>query len=220
MRTGVRNTPLTRDEARALFMPEETFSQDVVGLVMREDTRCRERDLMQDDGPSLHLGIIPEERYERDREPFDRGKGMLKGAPLFHGGRSVFNGCQDGHEALEVTFDRGRSITRLFIGNDWSIYLQVARRFRDDHGRVTTHEFGEALPKYMRALSERLEREGLDGPSCLSLGVANLRGGGKVGWVFPHADALSVRPTLVDRIDDPDLLGWFHRVLRDGSRYG
>lgn len=132
----------------------------------------------------------------------------------------MFNGCQDGHEALEVTFDRGRSITRLFIGNDWSIYLQVAHPFHDDHGRVTIHEFGEAMPKYMRALADLVDREGLNGPFCLSLGVANLHRGGKVGWVFPHADALSVRPTLVERIDDPGLLGRFQRAIRDGSRYG
>ncbi|MCJ2007058.1 helix-turn-helix domain-containing protein [Methylobacterium sp. J-092] len=219
-RTGARNTPLTRDEVRALFVPEERFVGDALALAGREDARCIERGLLQDDGPTFHLAVVPEERYQPGRRPFDRGTGSLRVAPLFHhGGAEVLRPCQDGYEALQVTFMEGRSITRGFVDSDWSLYVQVAHPFSDDHGRVTLHEFGKALPGYMAALADMF-REDLDGPFCVAMAVRNLRRNPKVGWVFPTTDGIAVPPVLVDRIDDADYTEGFAAAVVRGSRYG
>ena len=221
-RTGARNTPLTRDEVRASFVPEERFARDALAHVEREDARCRERKLMQEDGPTFHLAAIPEERYEAGRRPFDRGTGSLRVAPLFHhGGADVLKPCQDGYEALQVTFVEGRSITRVFVGTDWSLYGQVAHPFHADHERVTVRDFGEALPGYMTALAEMF-RGDLDGPFCVAMSVRNLRLNPKVAWVFPSTDSIAVPPEMVERIDDPGLAGGVAAAgvggWRDGGR--
>ena len=80
---------------------------------------------MQEDGPTFHLAVIPEERYQKGRPAFHRGTGSLRTAPLFHGSSNVLQACQDGYEALELTFHEGRSITRVFVASDWSLNVQV-----------------------------------------------------------------------------------------------
>lgn len=218
-RTGARNTPLTRDEVRALFTPEERFARDAVALWEREDARCVERKLMQEDGPTFHLSVIPEERYEAGRPAFHRGTGALRGAPLFHGRGTVLQACQDGYEALELTFRENRSITRVFVDSDWSLYVQVVHPFHADHERVTVRDFGKALPGYMAALADMF-RDDLHGPFCVAMAVRNLHRNPKVGSVFTNIDSIVARPEMVDRIDDPGLSERFADALVRGSRYG
>lgn len=218
-RTGAMNTPLNRDEVRASFVPEEQFARDALALIEREDARCIERKLMQEDGPTFHLAVIPEERYETGRPVFHRGTGALKMAPLFHDSTNVLQACQDGYEALELTFHDNRSVTRVFVASDWSLYVQVVYPFRNDHGRVTLLDFGKALPGYMAALTE-IFRGDLDGPFCVGMSVQNLRRNPKVGWVFPNTDSIATPPEMVDRIDDPDMVKRFTDAIVRGSRYG
>ena len=218
-RTGARNTPLSRDEVRALFVPEEQFARDALALAEREDARCIERKLMQEDGPTFHLSVIPEERYEMGRPAFHRGTGMLRTAPLFHTKRGIaLQTCQDGYEALELTFRDGRSITRVFVDTDWSLYVQIVHPFRVDHERVTVRDFGEALPGYMSALADMFGGD-LVGPYCVAMAVRNLQRN-KVGWAFPNTDNIAFRPEMVDRIDDPGLIERFAEGVIQGSRYG
>lgn len=218
-RTGARNTPLTRDEVRALFTPEEQFARDALALCEREDARCIERKLMQEDGPTFHLSVIPEERYQAGRPAFHRGNGMLRGAPLFHGSSTVLQACQDGYEALQITLRENRSITRVFVASDWSLYVQVVHPFHADHERVTVRDFGKALPGYMAALADMFRKD-LDGPFCVAMAVRHLRRNPKVGWVFPNTDSIVVPPEMVDRIDDPGLVERFADAVVRGSRYG
>ena len=218
-RTGARNTPLTRDEVRALFVPEERFIDDGLALIEREDARCVERKLMQEDGPTFHLAVIPEERYQKGRPAFHRGTGRLRTAPLFHGSSTVLQACQDGYEALELTMRDNRSITRVFVASDWSLYVQVVHPFRDDHGRVTLHDFGQALPGYMADLADMF-REDLHGPFCVGMSVRNLRRNPRVGFAFPNTDDITTQPEMADRIDDPDMVKRFATAIVRGSRYG
>lgn len=144
---------------------------------------------------------------------------MLKSGPVFHGGYEVFRGCQDGYEALEIDFE-GRSVSRLHIADDWSIYVQVVHPFSEDHGRVTIHEFERALPVYMGKLAGLLADEGLRGPFCVALAARHLKRAPKVAWAFPSTEAILPAPTMVSRIDDPDLLARFSARIHRGSRYG
>ena len=218
-RTGARNTPLTRDEVRASFVPEDQFARDAIALGEREDARCIERKLMQEDGPTFHLTAIPEERYQAGRPAFHRGTGVLRGAPLFHGSSTVLQACQDGYEALEITARENRSITRVFVASNWSLYVQVAHPFWADHERVTVRDFGKALPGYMASLADMF-RDDLDGPYCVALAVRNLRRSPKVGWVFPNTDSIAAPPEMVDSIDAPGLVERFADAVVRGSRYG
>lgn len=219
MRTGPKNVILNTPEVRALFTDEDQFIRDAVAFMEREDARCRSRRLMQENGPTFHLAVIPAERYERGREPFDRGHGMLKAGPLYHRGYDAFRGCQDGFEALEPTFDEGRSITRLFIADDWSVYAQVSHPFRTEHGRLTIHEFGQELPAYMAKVADLMREEGLKGPFCVAMALRGLQREG-VRWGFPNAEEIAPEPVLVDRLDDPDALRRFHKRVIRSSRYG
>lgn len=219
MRTGPKNVVLRREEVRALFTPEEDFARDTLAFMEQEDKRCLDRGLMQENGPTLHLAIIPEERYEQGRASFERGHGMLKSGPVFHGGYEVFCGCQDGYEALEIDFE-GRSISRIHIADDWSIYVQVVHPFHDDHGRVTINEFERALPIYMGKLARLLANEGLRGPFCVALAARHLKRNPNVAWAFPSTEAILPTPTMISRIDDPDLLARFSGRIYRGSRYG
>lgn len=218
-RTGAKNNPLTRDEVRALFVPEEQFIDDALALIEREDARCVERNLMQEDGPTFHLAVIPEERYQKGYPAFHRGTGALKMAPLFHDSMNVLQACQDGYEALETTLHEGRSITRVFVASNWSLYVQVVHPFHADHERVTLLDFGKALPGYMSRLADMF-REDLHGPFCVGMSVRNLRRNPKVGFAFPNTDDITTQPEMVDCIDDPDMMKRFANAIIRGSRYG
>lgn len=220
-RTGAKNVVLRPEEVRALFKNEDNFAQDALAFMAQEDARCVERRLMQEKGPTFHFAAIPEERYDRGRAPFERGQGFLKSGPVFHYGHEVFRGCQNGYEALETTFDGGRSITRLHIADDWSVYVQIEHPFRDDgHGRVTISEFQRALPVYMGRVAKLLDGEGLRGPFCVAMAVRNLRRNPEVGWAFPSTEAILPEPIMVGRVDDPEMLARFGRRILRASRYG
>jgi hypothetical protein len=220
MRTGPKSVVLGRDEIRALFTGEEEFARDALTFIEREDARCRERRLMQENEPTFHLAVIPAERYEPRREPFNRGHGVLKSAPLYHGGYDAFHGCQAGYEALETTLDEGRSISRLFIANDWSFYAQVVHLFNTDHGRVKVYDFEHELCAYMAKIAQLADDEGLHGPFCIAMAIRGLQTDDKVGWAFPNTREIPPEPILVDRVDDPEVLRRFHLKILRGSRYG
>ena len=138
---------------------------------------------------------------------------------MFHGSSTVLQACQDGHEALEITMRENRSITRVFVASDWSLYVQVAHPFHVDHERVTLRDFGKALPGYMAALADMF-RDDLDGPYCVAMAVRNLRRNPKVGWVFPNTDTVAAPPEMADRIDAPGLVKRFADAVVRALRYG
>ncbi|MBK1622648.1 AlbA family DNA-binding domain-containing protein [Afifella marina] len=215
IRTGQKNTPLSRDQVRALFKSHEDFAEDLGRLLERETATVETRDFMQNKGAMLHLGILPREFYELDRPSFDTGGMRPKCFPSFHyGSHMLFKACENGVEAKDATFDENRSLTRLFVGDDWFIHCAVAHpvRYDEGEGRPRIFEFKEDLTRYMRRLSEMLDEEGIFGCFCVALSIRHI---GRSGWSWklPGVDKVTTRPALVERVDDPSMLDAFFGKL-------
>ncbi|MBI1196226.1 MAG: hypothetical protein GC203_00005 [Phenylobacterium sp.] len=206
----------------SLFVGLEAYEHDVARRLAEEEARLAARNLMQAGGPSLHVGIVPREFYERGRAMFSPCGNRPKSISLFHDRRgAVFRGCDGGYEATEIDFHE-KVISRTFVGHDWFVHAHVAHAFTADaSGRVRLHEFKSDLTTFLADLDEFLTEEGLRGPFCVALAVRNLRRSEKVAWVFPAAEAVELpRGALVERVAAPTLIDTFHGQLLGASRYG
>ncbi|WP_176960459.1 helix-turn-helix domain-containing protein [Ensifer sp. YR511] len=224
LRTGAQNTPIPRDQLHALFTPIEKLEADTAKLMERENTAIETRDIMQKNGATLHIAIVPQEHYERERAPFDPGRGVLKRMRYYHaedGG--IYKGCEDGVEVLEKTFQEGRSISRFFIGDDWLTHSYVSHPFavRKGEGRLTLHEFRPAFARYMGDIQRVFDDAGIRGPFGVLFAVKNLQRNPDLKWAFPNASAASIgRPIRVARVDDPVLLDRFYEKVSSVTVYG
>lgn len=224
LRTGAQNTPIPRDQLHALFTPIEKLEADTVQLMERENAAVEARDIMQNNGATLHIAIVPQEHYERERAPFDPGRGVLKVMRHYHGeSQGVFKGCENGVEARDATFQEWRSISRFFIGDDWLVHSYVSHPFsvRDGEGRLTVHEFHEEFARHLRDIQFILDDSGIRGPYGVLLAVKNLRRNPKLERAFPNAHAASLgRPMRVERVDEQGLIDRFYDKVRSVSVYG
>ncbi|MGV1793554.1 AlbA family DNA-binding domain-containing protein [Rhizobium sp. A37_96] len=224
LRTGAQNTPIPRDQLHALFTPIEKLEADTMQLMERENAAVEARDIMQNNGATLHIAVVPQEYYERERSPFDPGRSVLKVMRHYHGeSHGVFKGCENGVEVRDATFQEGRSVSRFFIGDDWLVHSYVSHPFsvRDGEGRLTIHEFREELARHLRDIQLILDDSGIRGPYGVLLTVRNLRRNPKLEWAFPNTNAASIgRPIRVERVDEQGLIERFNDKVRSVSVYG
>ena len=224
LRTGAQNTPIPRDRLHALFTPVEKLEADTMQLMERENAAVEARDIMQTNGATLHIAIVPQEHYERERSPFDPGQGALKVMRHYFGeGYDVFKGCENGVEVRDATFLEGRSISRFFIGDDWLIHSYVSHPFivREGEGRLTLHEFRDEFSRHLRDIQLILDDSDIRGPFGVLFEVKNLRRNPKLEWAFPNANATRLgRPMRVERVDDQGLVDHFYDKVRGVSVYG
>lgn len=224
MRTGAQNTPIPRDQLHALFTPIEKLEGDTIQLMERENAAVETRDIMQNNGATLHIAIVPQEHYERERAPFDPGRSVLKVMRHYHGGNhGAFKGCENGVEVRDATFREGRSISRFFISDDWLVHSYVAHPFsvRDGEGRLTIPEFREEFARHLRDIQLILDDSGIRGPFGVQFAVKNLRRNAKLEWAFPNASVASLgRPVRVERVNDQSLVDRFYDKIRSVSIYG
>ncbi|AVH45533.1 helix-turn-helix domain-containing protein [Agrobacterium tumefaciens] len=224
LRTGAQNTPIPRDQLHALFTPIEKLEADTILLMERENAAVEARDIMQNNGATLHIAVVPQEHYERERAPFDPGRGVLKAMRHYHSeGHGVFKGCENGVEVRDATFQEGRSVSRFFIGDDWLVHSYVSHPFsvREGEGRLTLHEFREEFARHLRDIQLILDDSGIRGPFGVLLAVGNLRRNPKLQWAFPNANAANIgRPLRVERLDEQGLIDRFNDKVRSVSVYG
>ncbi|PBC19307.1 ATP-binding protein [Mesorhizobium sp. WSM4307] len=224
LRTGAQNTPIPRDQLHALFTPLEKLEADTVQLMERENAAVEARDIMQNNGATLHIAIVPQEHYERGRTSFDPGRTVLKVMRHYHGeSRGVFKGCDNGVEVRDATFQEGRSISRFFIDDDWLVHSYVAHPFsvRDGEGRLTINEFHAEFARHLRDIQLILDDSGIRGPFGVLFAVKNLRRNSKLEWAFPNARFASLgRPMRVERVDEQRLIDRFYDKVRGVSVYG
>ncbi|RWB94988.1 MAG: ATP-binding protein [Mesorhizobium sp.] len=224
LRTGAQNTPIPRDQVHSLFTSIEQFEADTAKLMERENAAVEARDIMQNNGATLHVAIVPQEHYERGRAPFDPGRGVLKSIRHYHNhsGSGVFKGCEDGVEVRDVTFDENRATSRFFIGDDWLIHSYVAHPITADaSGRITIHEFHRALGRHLRDIQLLLDDSEIRGSFGVLLAMKNLKRNPKLAWGFPNTNSATMsRPARVERVDDPDLVERFLEKVRGVSVYG
>jgi hypothetical protein len=119
LRTGPKNTPLTRAEVAAMFVTFHTYERDLARRLSEEAARLAAAGTMVSEGPSLEIGILPREFYERGRPLFAPGGSRPTPAYLFHNRQAhLFRGCDGGHDTTEIDF-HNRGISRLFVGADF-----------------------------------------------------------------------------------------------------
>lgn len=217
LRTGPKNTKLLRDEVKALFTPEELFHSDALKLIEREDKQTTNRELMQGLGETLHIAIVPEEAYRSDIKPYHRGSASLYTVPHFHEGGDLLEGCQGGHETLEVTWKLNH-INRLFLDDNWSFYSQTEHFIEAQNGGVNFHDFPKKLGAYFRGLEKFYQRNGIVGPFCVLMEIRNLQRNKKVGWAFPKVDSITFKPEIVDSLTDDRLPNFALAMLESKSR--
>ncbi|MFH1344637.1 MAG: ATP-binding protein [Pseudomonadota bacterium] len=224
LRTGAQNTPIPRDQLHTLFTPIERIEADTLKLLERENAAVDARDIMQKNGATLHIAIVPLEHYQRDRAPFDPGRSVLRTIPHYHGnGSGIFKGCENGVEVRDSTFNEGRAIFRFFIGDDWLIHSYVSHPFvvKEGEDRLTLQEFRGELSKHLGDIQLILDNSGICGPFGILMAVKNLRNNPKLEWAFPNANSASMpRAVRKERIDDTDMVERFFDKVRGVSVYG
>jgi hypothetical protein len=221
-RTGAQNTPVSRDQFRALFTTLEQMEADTIALLERENAVIEARDIMQKNGATLHIAIVPLEHYERERAPFDPGTRLLRTMRHYHGGSDIFKGCGNGFEVRDSSAVEGRATSRFFICDDWQIHSYVAHPIAvNGFNQIDWHTFQNALPDHLQEIQNILDDSGIKGPFCLLLAVNNLQRDTRIAWAFPNADtATMVRPMRVERVDDRILIKQFLDKVSGVSNVG
>ncbi len=225
MRTGVKNTPVPRDAVRAMFTPIETMEADVVKLMEREDRAVETRHTLQTGCPTLHVAVVPGAHYDRSSAPFETTRGAVLNIPALsrHLPQRHLQGMPRRSRGEGRNFGEGRSTSRLFIGDDWLIHSIVAHPFRvtEGEGRLTLHEFAEALTRHMRDVAVVLDDAEVKGPFCILMAVRGLRASDSIEMAFPNAGSIAMpRGIFVERIDDPLVSQRFNALVRRASVYG
>jgi hypothetical protein len=221
LRTGAKNTLLLVHELQSMFVASERYEVDVARLLSEAQATLARRGTMKTDSVTLDIAILPRAHYERGRPVFHRGHGRLKSAPLFHFRNTYFEGCERGHEAIEIDM-RENGVSRTFIGQDWFVHGHVVHPIsRDPSGRPTLPEFREKLGLYLDDLAVLLQDEGVGGPFGMQFVLGGLAADERLGWYFPNTAAVTLpRPAIVERPNDPGLVDTFYQMVLSGSRFG
>jgi hypothetical protein len=205
-----------------LFTTIEKFEADTLKLMERENAAVEARDIIQKDGATLHIAIVPQEHYECGRAPFDPGRVVLKSMRPYHNRRAGdFEGCEDGVEVRDITLDKVRSTSRFFIGDDWLIHSYVAHPITADaSGRITIDEFREALGHHLSDIQAILDDCRIRGLFGILLAMRNLKRNPRVAWGFPNANSAALpRPLRIERVDHSALVERFCEKVRGVSIY-
>lgn len=127
----------------------------------------------------------------------------------------VFKGCDGGVEVRDASFREGRATSRFFIGDDWGIHSYVVHPFTiDAGGRLTLHEFREALTHHMNAVAVILGDASVYGPFCVLMAARNLRRSEKLKWAFPTATTAALpRGVMIEEIDDSAVVECFYDLV-------
>jgi len=131
VRTGAKNTPVSREAIRSMFVSLDEIERDAVRLAAEEERRTRERNILSKRGATLELAALPRDHYDRATPLFDRRFPTIRSAPAYHnpGHGGIFESCDDGFEAIQATFEPDAASARLFMSHTWFLYSQVAFPF-------------------------------------------------------------------------------------------
>ncbi len=221
IRTGSKNTPIPREEIGAHFVTMERFERDASEQLQTLRAQLAQKEGVVTDGARLDVTVLPRAHYERGRPVFDRGRGRLKLAPLFHDRPGIFSACEGGHE-VELRDFNGRVYERFFLAHDWRLHGHIVYPIKcDAGGHVLFDVFKSDLTRYLGLIAELMEGETLEAPIALHMSMTGLSNDQKLGWVFDKVDAVHLpRPALVERVDDPAVLEAFHDLVTRSTRWG
>jgi Putative DNA-binding domain len=222
IRTGASNRPIDAGMLRSSFVDELAWMTRLDELTQAEDARLAENRRMVTHS-ALRIGILPREHFDYHREPFSQDSHYQVSAPRFHDSSApFFKSCEDGHEAYSYDFDQ-RGTERLFVRDDWFVHAYAGYTIGITQGdqRLMLGEFDEAFEQYMQALAAWFAEQKIGGPFAVTLAVQSLNETEGLKYFFPRGAAVrTLRPRLVEAVDDPELMHHFKRQVRQASVYG
>ena len=222
VRSGARNLPIDPGALRSRFVDDLAWMSRLDELTAAEDARVAETGRMVS-AAVLRVAILPQEHFDYTREPFRQGDHVRYPGPNFHDHYDQwFKVCEDGHEAFSGDL-QGRGIERLFIRDDWFVHAHVGFAIGVTQGeqRLGLYEFNQAFERYMAGLATFLAEQKIEGPFAVTLSLQALNDTKPMQTYFPRtASVRTLRPRLVDAIDDAELLADFERRVKQATVWG
>lgn len=222
IRSGSRNLPIEPGMLRSSFIDELAWMARLDELTAAEDERIVDSAKMVMN-QALRIGILPREHFDHRREPFTQQDHVRSAGPNFGEGRlQWFKPCEDGHEAVSIDMSQ-RGIERLFVRDDWFVHAHIAFAVTvtGGEGRLTLGEFDRDFERYLAELAEFFAEQDIRGPFAVTLALRSLNETEPMRVFFPRgAFVRTLRPRIVDAVDDPELLKDFKRRVRQASVYG
>nr|GLK21661.1 hypothetical protein GCM10017606_24880 [Microbacterium terregens] len=222
IRSGARNLPIDPGMLRSRFVDETAWMSRLEELTGAEDAKLAASGRVVA-RQALRIGILPQEHFDYQRRAFEQGDHVRYPGPVFHEhSEPWFKAVEDGHELFAKDL-RSQGIERLFIRDDWFVHAQAAFAIQQlsGEGRLGLHEFNEAAKRYLAAIAAFFAEQSIVGPFAITLSLQGLGEGEHFGAWFPNTSAVrTLRPRIVQDIDDEELVSGFLRRVRQASVYG
>lgn len=222
IRSGSRNLPIDPGTLRSRFVDETMWMSQLGELTAAEDAKVAEsgRLVLRQ---ALRIAILPREHFDHQREPFSQRDHVRYPGPVFHQYSSpMFRIAEDGHEIYAMDM-RSQGLERLFLRDDWFIHGHVGYAISETQGerRLQLPEFDEAVRRYLGDIAAFLGKHGIEGPFAVTFALQGLVECEHFGDWFPNTSIVrTLRPRLVQDVDDPVMVADFLRRVRQASRYG
>ena len=222
IRSGARNLPIDPGMLRSRFVDETTWMSRLEELTAAEDTKVAASGRLVP-RQALRIGILPQEHFDHQRQAFEQGDHIRHPGPVFHEHSDPwFKAAEDGHELYSKDLG-SQGIERLFIRDDWFVHAHAAFAIQQlsGEGRLGLHEFNEAVKRYLAALGTFLGEQGIEGPFAMTLALQGLGESEQFGAWFPDVSIVrTLRPRVVQDVDDSELIAHFLRRVRQATVFG
>lgn len=222
VRSGSRNLPIDPGMLRSNFVDELAWMTRLDELTASEDMRLSEGGRVVA-SQALRIGVLPREHFDYTREPFRQDDHVRHPGPHFHEHfQQWFKACEDGHEAHSTDL-RQQGIERLFIRDDWFVHAHVgfAIGVTQGEGRLGLYEFNQSFEQYLKGLAAFFIEQKVEGPFAVTIALRSLHDSEPMKVFFPRSSYVrTLRPRVVDALDDPELVGDFQRRVKQATVWG
>lgn len=222
IRAGARNLPIDPGMLRSRFVDETTWMSRLEELTAAEDAKVAASGRLVP-RQALRIAILPQEHFDHQRRAFEQGDHIRHPGPVFHEHSDPwFKAAEDGHELYSKDL-KSQGIERLFIRDDWFVHAHAAFAIQQlsGEGRLGLHEFNEASKRYLTSLGKFLGEQGIEGPFAMTLALQGLGESEHFGAWFPNVSTVrTLRPRVVQDVDDSELIADFLRRVRQATVFG
>ena len=222
VRSGARNLPIDPGVLRSRFVDEVSWMARLNDFNADEDAGIAAGDKLVK-RQAFRVAILPREHFDHQREAFAQDDRVRYPGPIFHEHSDPwFKATEDGHEIYSKDM-RSQGIERLFVRDDWFVhaYAGFAIQQLSGEGRLGLYEFNEAVERYLKELAAFFTDQSIDGPFAVTLSLMGLAEDEHFGgWFKGISTVRTLRPRLIEAVDDPELVGEFLRRVRQASVYG
>lgn len=222
VRSGARNLPIDPGVLRSRFVDEVDWMARLSDFNDNEDARIAAGDKLVK-RQAFRVAVLPREHFDHQREAFAQDDRVRYPGPVFHEHSDPwFKAAEDGHEIYAKDM-RSQGIERLFVRDDWFVHAHAGFAIQQlsGEGRLGLYEFNEAVKRYLGALATFFVAQSIDGPFAMTLSLKGLDEDEHFGaWFKGMSTVRTLRPRLVEAVDDPEQVGDFLRRVRQATVFG